>query len=59
MTVADLVIHLREALRRASAAGEPDSWPISIEKNELRALLDAIELDSEHRHLIEAASALG
>ena len=59
MTLHDLVVKLRERLKQADEALEPHSWDINLGKAELRALLDAVELDPEHRHLIVVTNALG
>ena len=59
MTVHDLIERLRALLSDADKADEPDSWPLSVSKADMRALLDAIELDQEHRHLIAVTSGLG
>ena len=59
MTVHDLIAELKERLKQADQAQEPQSWDINLSKADLRMLIAAVELDEEHRHLLATTHALG
>jgi hypothetical protein len=55
------IIHELRARLASCSSREPDGWPMTVEKADLRALLDHIDHrhDEEHHHLSKMTALLG